>query len=300
MSLSIAERLLPIAGLLLVSTFLFYGLPEVTRGRTPSVRGWLWFCLWSAIVVLLLLGLPSDIFVAIAFTAAALIGGGLLIGIIDWLRSRASASRARSRARVQVREGPKALEPLLIPPPPEIEARALELQRRGFQRVKFGTNGDGLELVMFRPSDSVVAEVVAFPNGAAWREEILEFTSVLFGRRGVLSTTNLPTHPRLWRGELLQVFPGAVPDQLLDSHEIALALLAERGISNETFPVEDVEEQMRWGAAMNSLAVADTPPRELVRMSSHPGILKWMHIGPLQSDPRLEDRLAKLPASEER
>jgi hypothetical protein len=108
-SLSIAERLVPIAGLLFVSAFLFYGLPEVTRGRTPSVRGWLWFCLWSAIVILLLLGLPSDIFVAIGFTAAALIGGGLLIGIIDWLRSRASASRARSRARVQVREGPKAL-----------------------------------------------------------------------------------------------------------------------------------------------------------------------------------------------
>jgi len=302
MSLSTTERLVLIAVLLVVSAFLFYGIPEVTRGNRPTMRGWIWFVLGSAAIVLVLLAIPPGIFVGLTLTACALIGGGLLIAMIDYYKLRAGASRSRSRARIQVREGPKPLEPLPIPPPPEIEVRAVELERRGFHRVQFGKKGGGTELVMFRPSDSVVAEVVLVPTSpvATLPSEILEFTSFLSGGRGELSTTDFPTHPRLWRGALLQVFPGAVPAHLLDSHETALALLAERGISNESFHARDIEEMMRWGAVMNSLAIAETPPRELVRMNVHPGILRWLHIGPLQSDPRLEDRLAALPAPAER
>lgn len=227
-------------------------------------------------------------------------GGALLVGLIDMLWRRASAARAQSRARVVARDGPESFERIHTDPPPEFEPHAVAFERLGYQRVKYGTRGDGTQLVMFRSSDSIVAEITSIPKvKAIWAFELLDLTSVLSGRRGLLTTTNVPTHQRLWHGELLQVFPGMGAVQLAESHEAALALLADRGVTTETFDESAIEEFVRWGLQMLSMAQAGARSRDLLWRKAPTEVMKSLHVGALQDDPRLDELVAALPGAAE-
>lgn len=296
MDLQFTERFFGIFALLLSCSFLFHGIPKGLRGKAPTARGWMWFSVVSGVVVTVLLLIPPYAFLISILAALTLVLGLFVLGWIDTIWVRANVARSRSRARVVARDGPESFQQIDSHPPPEFEPHALAFERLGFKRVRYGGRGEGTQLVMFRPSDCVTAEVASYPKvKAVWSFELLDLTSVLIGRRGLLTTTNAPTHQRLWRGELLQVFPGASATQLVESHDAALALLARRGVVPEKFDESAIEEYVRWGLQMLSMAQAETRSREIVRRNAPTELMKSLQIGPLQDDQRLDDLVAALP-----
>jgi membrane protease YdiL (CAAX protease family) len=170
MSLLVFARLLAISVFVCSSAYFFYGVCLLTGGRKPGSTGWTWFFLFSVVLVVVLTVIPLEalwalthvgLFLLTAFVIALIIRIVLNIRV----RVRARADRDRSRARNELRAGSKPIvDPLEESPSPEIEDRAVDLERQGFRRLRFGRKGEGRKLVLLRASDSVVAEVLAVPG----------------------------------------------------------------------------------------------------------------------------------------
>jgi hypothetical protein len=199
------------------------------------------------------------------------------------------------RARRALTRGASWSARFLGPQPREVATLAADLELVGFRRVSQRLRGEDIVLLLFRSTDSIAGEVIEHARSRHARV-IVELTSVLPGRRGILSTTNLPSDPRLWKGVLLQAFPGAQPRDLVRSHERALAVLAERGLLQDPIEEGSLHETLDWAASMQWKAAVQTPYREITRLLTKRGIVEWLHLGPLETDPRLEQRLEELPA----
>lgn len=275
----------------------FWGVSHSVMGKQPTPLGWTWFTLLALGLAASLSVAPLTVFLAIVL-ATLLVTGGIFAFILAVLRrSRSAASKMRARAAEYLRDGVwSQFTPLDTDPPPGIEEKAQPLDRRGFRRIRFGKHGDGLKLVLLRDADGVLAGVVLVPLPLTARVHAgFGFTSILSGRRSVLSTTEMPLSPVLWRGDLLQVFPGATPEQLLENHERAMVFLHQHGLPMQLVDEPEAEDVLEWGGKMHYRAIAEEGTAELARLMTSPGLGEWLRVGLLECQPDIDERLANLP-----
>jgi len=287
-------RLLTIAGTIWLLAWLFGRVGRKPSRELPRDR-WMLFFIGATFLVVLLLVVHPLIIAALLLTLLFIALVACAMNIVRDLRQTRHVSQVKIRARRALTRGPNWSARVSGPPPREVAALAADLELVGFRRVSQRLRGEDVVLLLFRSTDSIVGEVIHRARSRRDRVTV-ELTSVLSSRRGILSTTNLASDPRLWKGVLLQAFPGARPGDLVQSHERALAVLAERGLPPDPIAEATLHETLDWAASMQWKAAVETPHRELTRLLTKRGIVEWLHLGPLETDPRLEQRLAQLPA----
>ena len=113
----------------------------------------------------------------------------------------------------------------LLPDPVRNAVEAFEAI--GFERVTTTIDEGGSVVAHLLRSDAVIAEATVDPFGPG---ADIDYTSSLDGSRGTLVTSNNGLGAQLWDGSLIQAFPGATAEHLLESHEDGLAFLHEHGI----------------------------------------------------------------------
>ena len=160
-------------------------------------------------------------------------------------------------------------EPEEVPLPPVLESGRDAFVELGFEEVTTTRSQDGSTFVhLLRASDGIVAEVVSFPPPHD-QTPILEITSTLSDRTGVLATASYGLGPRLWSGELRQVFPGATAAHLLESHLSGLEFLRGRGIEPDLLRADEVlevrEEMLARARSAAARATSKQLKAELVR-----------------------------------
>jgi hypothetical protein len=158
-----------------------------------------------------------------------------------------------------------------VPIPPLLEPGRDAFAGLGFEDVATVRLGNGSLFVhLIRPEDGIVAEVVSHPPPSD-PTPILEISSILAGRSGVLATSTSGLGARLWAGELRQVFPGAPVAHLLESHLAGLEFLRSRGIEPDLLRAHEVLEAKEEMLARGRSAAANAPSKllrsELVRGS---------------------------------
>jgi len=287
-------RLLTIAGAIWLLAWL-YGRVGRTTSREQSRDRWMLFFIAATFLVVLLLVVHRRIIAVLLLVLLFIALVVCALNIVRDLRHKRHVSQVKVRARRALTRGPSWSARFSGPQPREVAALAADLELVGFRRVSQRLRGEDVVLLLFRSTDSIAGEVIHQQRARRARVTV-ELTSVLSSRRGILSTTNLASDPRLWKGVLLQAFPGARPGDLVQRHERALAVLAERGLPPDPIAEATLHETLDWAASMQWKAAVQTPYRELTRLLTKRGIVEWLRLGPLETDPRLEQRLAQLPA----
>jgi hypothetical protein len=269
--------------------------------RWPARRAWKRFLPAEAGLLLILAVVPNWVFAAFSLACAVLLAGLGMFCTITLVVMRVQIMRGRAKARARIVDDPAALVPSQAPPAAWLVGRAGELVAEGFRQTEHGVDRDGWTfLILFRDDDSVTAEVLTpprdDPNFDAARFRAVELTSVFEGHRGVLCTNSrLPTHMSYWKGEIRQHFPGASVHSLIDEHERAVRLLAERGVAVARYPVERVHEERTWGLRMMATAQASTSSRVVLRNLKERALRPPTPFGRLEDDPALWERLRDLP-----
>lgn len=139
----------------------------------------------------------------------------------------------------------------------------------------------------------MIAEAVADPLG---NSAAFDYTSILDGGRGELVTSNTGLGVQLWDGELVQAFPGATTEHLLESHEDGLAFLHERGIDPD--PVTpDRLLALRTGLIRRAVEAARAADPKQLRLEGV-RILQRQHgsVGLLRDRPSIEERIERFRA----
>lgn len=170
----------------------------------------------------------------------------------------------------------------------------------GFDRVTTTIDEGGSVIAHLLRSDGVIAEasVDLFGAGAD-----IDCTSILDGGRGILVTANNGLAARIWDGSLVQAFPGATPQHLLESHEDGLAFLHDRGI--EPDPVTpDRLLAVRADLVRRVEDAARVADPKRLRMEGA-RILQRQHanVGPLRDRPDIDERVRRfleMPRLEDR
>jgi hypothetical protein len=262
---------------------------EFVVRRRRSLRTWIVDAIVATLVVVGVALLPLRAHARIASLGLGflvfvpvLIAAGLIWSVSVIRKYRRGLTRGND-----TREG----EP--VPIPPLLEPSRNGFAGLGFEDVETVRLGNGSIIVhLIRPEDGIVAEVVSHPPPSD-PTPILEISSSLAGRSGVLATSTSGLGPRLWAGELRQVFPGATVAHLLESHLAGLEFLRGRGIEPDLLRAEDVLKAKEEMLAHGRSAAANAPSKllrsELVRGSQG----RHAAVGPLATQ---EDVGARIDA----
>lgn len=113
----------------------------------------------------------------------------------------------------------------LLPDP--VKKAVERFEAMGFEHVTTTIDERGSVVAHLLGADGVVAEAIVDPIGPG---AVFDYTSILDGGRGALVTSNSGLGMQVWDGELVQAFPGATPEHLLESHEDGLTFLHDHGI----------------------------------------------------------------------
>lgn len=175
---------------------------------------------------------------------------------------------------------------------PELESRAMVLEQLGFERMFAARGPRMVRIVLLRHEDRTIAEVATVLMPALNPIPVIELTSILIGRRGLLSTSTSRLKPGSWAGELCQVFPGSDPGPLVRHHEDALGFLSGRGITADRLTPEQVLDADRWARAAVAAGSARASNQELAARSHARRTVPWDFVGPLGADPAAEPRLS--------
>jgi hypothetical protein len=175
---------------------------------------------------------------------------------------------------------------------PELEALATPLVARGFTRLFVGQR-DRHERILLLRNDGVIAEVASGPATTPTHPHIVvELTSTLVGRRGLLCSGTSGIRLAWWAGELRQVFPGNEPAALVEHHDAALLFLRGRSILADPVDPSDVLELEGWGHKMLASASAAAPTNELSEHARAFATRAHLDVGLLSADPNVDRRIA--------
>jgi hypothetical protein len=219
--------------------------------------------------------------------------GLLLTAVLASLRLSASISRARRSAREHagmvhvLYQGPLSAE---------VWARSARLRALGFEPLATDDHPGRELVIMFRPHDSVIAEVLRWrapsPDSC---ETSIELTSVMAGRTALLCTsTDGCRPPSRIPGELRQVLPNDPPAELVAGHAAALSYLAEAGISAEPLDRSEVLDVRAEWLRQGLRVLERTRLEDVVRQAQAVARHGHPELGPLQDQAQLEPRLAAL------
>ena len=184
-------------------------------------------------------------------------------------------------------EAPEAL----LPDP--VKKAVERFEAIGFQRVTTTIDEGGSVVAHLLRADGVVAEAIVDPMGSG---AVFDYTSMLDGGRGMLVTSNTGLGVQLWDGALVQAFPGATAEHLLESHEDSWPSFTTRGIDPDPMaPAELLAVRGDLLRRAEEAARAADPKRlrlEGVR------VLQRQHgsVGLLRDRPSIEERIERFRA----
>ncbi len=161
----------------------------------------------------------------------------------------------------------------------------------GAIRARRCPNGT-IEIVLLRVRDSVVAQVMTARRQRKEGAPDVELTSLVADRHGMACTATSSRGPRLWEGELLQVFPGASIGDVVDHHEDSLAFLTRRGVHVDVVTRDEVDALMRWAFQMGTGAAVGAPRAKFWKEVFLVIRGREGHLGRLADDPAIEARLS--------
>jgi hypothetical protein len=179
----------------------------------------------------------------------------------------------------------------LLPDP--VKKAVERFEAIGFQRVATTiSEGDSVVAHLLR-ADGVVAEAIVDPMGSG---AVFDYTSMLDGGRGMLVTSNTGLGVQLWDGALVQAFPGATAEHLVESHEDGLAFLHERGIDPDPMR-RDRLLAVRADLVRRAEESARAADPKRLRLEGV-RILQRQHgnVGLLRDRPNIEERIERFRA----
>lgn len=176
--------------------------------------------------------------------------------------------------------------------PPEAEQRVSQLAGLGFKRVaKLKHPSGGLYRVLLNDTGDTLAEVT-------WSESnqrmVVELTSELGSRQGILCTSTSGQSLNPWFGELRQVFPDAEPPDLLTRHQAGLQYLAAQGLEPQRMERDSLPALRFWVFEMQAEALRALPKRDLSAQLRR--LEQGLHenVGAIEENPTSPSKIAFL------
>ncbi len=210
-----ANQIMLIAGVVVVWFVLEL---VIRRGRSKRAM------VFDGIVVAIFLGsatlFADDIPLRVmAVIARILLMVLLLLAAIFVIRSMGSCVGFR-RKWLATMGKPRIEAPDALLPDP-VKKAVERFEAIGFQCVTTTIDDGGSIVAHLLRADGVIAEAIVDSRGD---RAVFDYTSILDRGRGELVTSNTGLGVQLWDGELVQAFPGATAEHLLESHVDGLAL----------------------------------------------------------------------------
>jgi hypothetical protein len=282
-----ANQIMSIAGVVVVWFILEL---IIRRGRSKRAM------VFDGLIVAIFLGGATLFAGDIPLRVMAVIAGTLLMTLllmaaIFLIRSMGSPFGFRRKWLAEMGKPRIEAPDALLPDP--VKKAVERFEAIGFRRVTSTIDEDGSVIAHLLRADGVLAEAVVDPmgNGAAF-----DCTSILDGGRGELVTSNTGLGVQLWDGELVQAFPGATAEHLLECHEDGLVFLRERGIDPD--PVTpDRLLALRTDLIRRAVEAAHAADPNQLRLEGV-RILQRQHgsVGLLRDRPSIEQQIERFRA----
>lgn len=219
-----------------------------------------------------------------------LVGGMWLFEVLLFIVHLAGSRRCLRRGLVS---GPQPGEPLEGEVPTVLVESVDRLIAAGFGSLGASRcPNDAIEIVLLRVRDGVVAQVMTSQRERKEGSPDVELTSVVADRHGMVCTATSSRGPRLWEGELLQVFPGAPIGDLVGHHVDSLAFLTSRGVHFGVVTRDEVDALMLWAFQMGTGAAVRAPRAEFWKEVFRVIRGSEAHLGRLADDPAIDARLS--------
>lgn len=265
-----------------------------TRGRA-SMLAWILFLSIDFGWVFAKAALPERVTGPVILLELILALGLFACFILVQTRLSIRLRRIRNELRAQAGQAGR-LEALDGAAPQMLVDASAPFERLGFRLLDMGRPpSQALMSLLWREEGSVIAEVVWFPNPrGSCPSFVLELTSVLQDRRGVLCTSTSGIGFDCWQQQLAQVFPGASAEHLVVRHEEALAFLEAHGLRTEPIQSDQILSLRSWGMSSSLRAAASTPAFKLYQAALAVARCEHRNLGPIRENREALTRLARM------